>query len=324
MASYLEATRFIQNKSKPPRVTHVSGDPVLNELIAGQLEAAIGPDPSQRVSVSLEVESDKHLWAEVNQTPPAGTRRMVLCRAAHRMSGRSYDRIQGLLEDRLAPNSFVIFLSDKEWPVTLDRSAGRPKKVFDHPEVRDRLLRSGLLVSTNLPQDVDRREAQAAEIISSWGTISRSMAAYMYRRTGSLAVCRDVMLKAALLPGEVTERVIDVLAPLSEAEGMVEAILACDKPRAATLARTTVESDIHRIVARLEQDTLTLGSINRALRTEDSAPKLAERTGVPIFRILALHKHASMYDPQEVGRRLKILSTVPRSAGALEAIALTW
>ena len=331
MANYSDFYRLLQ-AGEIKRLTYLCGDePALIQSAVNLLVDSMDVGVENYVSLVAGDVPDKDVWAAMNQYALDPTqKRLVVVYNAEKL--KSVKHLEDWLNSRHMPNSYVIMASNlDDWPYKMELKEGKKVKVYIHPDVRDRVVKSGRFVGCSFPKAEESRQRQVAEYITELGTISINDALYLYRRVGEdLGKCRDVMLKASFFSGTVTEKVIDFLAQEAPDENYVKALLSRRVAVAATAARTVPVEKVPAIFGQLESDLFMLNRINRSIKRDQTSNQLATQMGVHRVQIDSLRDWAKYYDEQRTYGCAQALQASDlawrRGArdGVLEMLAATW
>lgn len=296
------------------RITWVCGsEVVLREEVIDFIRSKVKPEPGDYIALDASDTPERDVWAACNQYPAdPSAPRLVLVRDAERLKNED-PFLSWIGEMRLMPTVYLVFVADEP-----DLDTNKPHLAA----IRD----SGTIVRCATPNEDDlvkwvQRRAR--------GRITVNDAHHLLTRVGGdLGKAANVLAKAAVFEGTVTESAIDLLVSESPGAEFADLLVQLRKQQALLAAEAVARDDYPRMIGLLDVRLDLLSRLNRQIRNRATMRDMARET--PAFVVHQLLPAAREYDDSRVRRCRQVLAVVDdgvRSGardGALEALVACW
>lgn len=307
------------------RVTHVFGkEPVLVNEVIGHLRKEISPLP-----LNFHTFSDIEPWEELDQfSIEDRSSRLVLVRDAHLVGNWTpLESLYALI--RKQPNMFVVFVSD----VKIEPLASQMNQ---NSAISQTVICNGLSIET--PKDKwgkSTRQPDSILWMQSRGDISPLNAKYLWNRVdGDLVKIKDVLAKASLFSGEITQAVINALVSESVGDVFVDSLLRLDKPKACLAIPNVGPERYSSIIGLLDSSLDMMARLNVHHKAFKDRRAAACDEAIPTFFTARYWEASRRWDPprRQVARAaLGALDGPARASwgsgsqdGVLEALTALW
>lgn len=328
MASLADYYRVVE-RDGVKRFTYVCGpDRLLVEEIVDDVRRRVEPNDLDYVVLYAGEVKDKEIWAQVNQYTATqeiwveGERRqrkrLVVVRDAEKVkswAGFEDWITSGEMGRGTRAQVVVLFVgSDHEWS---------PDRM---PDVRDRIIKSGLYVKAGPLKD----EA-AVEYLCRSGKVDAHHAKYLLDRVGhDLDAAANCVRKMKYFQGTLNEQAIDRLTTRAPADDFVHALVNLKMKQAISAIEQVPESEFGRIFATLDTKLVQLYKVNKATRRNANFREIVVASKLESFQVKELMDAAKYYDANRVRKAVSALNFVDSSwangarDGLLEALVATW
>jgi len=303
---------------------------VLMEEVISEVRAALDLDPWSYISLAAGSDSERLIWTELNQHPVGGGNRLAVIRNAENLKDWSH-LISWVKARSENPKTHVIFVSNEEKvpriPPTEDERR-KNLKGATQPHIAT-ITGKGHIIECRPYTSSTAHHAVAW--VQSKVKMREGIAGHLLERAnGDLRMVRDLCVKLALFPAEITLTTINGMLAEQPRDSFSDALLALDKPTALLALEKLPVSEYGRMIGLLDA-RLDLAGLVHDMQTEYKTPsEIARAAGNKNFLVKELLPVAKHYDPK---RRLQIrtvLSTADEtirggaSVGVMEAIVVFW
>lgn len=313
------------------QLTWVCGsEVVLVEEVVQSIKAGLNPTPWNFVPLVAGEDSERAIWAEVDQYPIDNGTRLILIRSAEKL--KHWNHLLNFIANRTKNSrTFLVFVSSEattpRLPQTEEESregargalvphiaafTGKGHVIEARPFTADTAKHAVAWVQSKVPM----REGVAAHLLN--------------RSNGDLRLARDLCSKLAVFEGEPTISTINALVSEQPRESFSDALLALNK-KSALLALTRIQvSEYPRIIGLLDSRLDLAGLVHDGLVEHKPQYEIARSAGKQNFLVKDIMPVARHYDPK---RRLQIRNVLAMAdeqlrngqhVGVLETIVAFW
>jgi DNA polymerase III delta subunit len=316
VSSYGQWLRSFSGRG-PSRVTWVCGPErtLVSEVVSATCRAL---DPDETEAWTAGRDREKLVWASVLAIPFTERGRVVVVRDAHKL--RDWEKLRSWLDEKnaLRGSSLVFESGQPDFPRDSDGKLAEPCTWL-----RDSSS-SQVVRCTSLDPD----EAVAWACRQMDGLTASQATHLLERASGNLPEVRNVLSKARMFDGQVSDQALDLLC--SELPGDFADKLISGDRKGAMLAAESLGSDLGWSLGLLASRLDTLAALHRAARDNVSRRDVVSRLGVPAFLAQKYAGVARDYGENRVSRCWGVLATVEdayRSGaceGAAEVLVASW
>jgi len=317
---------FVKDQ-KVRQITWVCGDErVLVDDVVKSIRSALKPEPWNYVPMVAGEDSEKMIWAEIEQQPLDEGSRLIVVRSAERL--KSKDRIVKFIKGKASnPRVYVVFVSNEE---KIPRN--EPKSRDEKPEPVDYIAAFGTRGHV-----IECRPYTAATAKHAVGWVQSKIkiydqeAAYLLNRAnGDLRLVRDMCTKLALFPGTITKTTIEGMLSEKPRETFSDALIALDKRQALLALESLSVSEYSRAIGMLEMRLDLAGIIHDRQVERKQMADILKVAGNKAFLVREVIPYAKHYDSKRRLQIRKILSLADETlrsgqhTGVLELLVHLW
>lgn len=320
MADIAKALDMLAAKG-PRKLAYVLGIPAMRETYVDAFTHAA-------TTTRTEISADEDLPDILGATHLSPGRHVTVVRGAQHLTDASAKLLVTWASTRTKDTHVLLVAEYPTWPKTGPKREAQ----FVHPALREVFTnpRTSTLLIEGVLADTLIGHTKAADVVRHLTHASRTEAAFLARTCGyDLTRIKDTCAKTRIL-GTYAERHVTALAGREAPAEYVDALLACNKPLAASTALYVPTTAYVSTLNRLDYALDVLARIHRAMKENDSTHALAQRMGihrtvVDHYRPLAKH-----YGSSDVAKRSTALLWAAqqvakgRREGTLEMIAVQW
>jgi DNA polymerase III delta subunit len=310
---------FVSYQKKPAikQVTWVCGsESVLVDDVVETIRSNFGTDPWCFSSFTAGTDSDREIWADLDQHPIDGrTPRLVVVHSAEKLA--DLGRIsEWMATKNKNPLTSVVFISNQP-ELAREELTREMKRDRTKPTLKPHLAAiqgRGSLVECKAFTQATAKHAVAW--VQSKVAIRPGVAGKLLERAnGDLRLTRDAVVKLSAFPDEISEQTINLLLSARPRLSFVDALLELDK-RAALLALEYMDpSEYSGALGLLDQRIDVIGRVRDMLVSHASTAQISSALGTMGFLTRDLVPLAKAYDQK---RRQQLRDLLARTDEALK------
>ena len=331
MTTFSQFLKNIEKSPEPKPITWVCGtEDVLVEEVVAHVCNYLSPEPWNKASFRAGDDSDRSIWAAIDQHPMGTSPRVVVIR--HVENIQTWDPFITWVKDRgRNPRTYLVLVSAEEQvpkTVVTPEQRRRGEKPVPLPHIA---------VIGNKGHVIECRPFTTATAsrsvtwVQSKVPMRDNVAKHLLVRANwDLRLVRDTCLKLAAFQGDVTIAVINSLMSEQPRDTFVDALLALDRKTALLAAERIHPEDIGRVIGLLDAALDTAGKIHDMQVNHKTAGEMAKALGSKAFLLQDLLLVAKHYDSKRRLAIRKVLSVVDEAyrnhqrIGLLETIVTFW
>jgi len=331
MATFSVWITGVKKNPEPRQITWVCGpEIVLVEEVVNHVSEFLAPEPWNRVSLVAGEDSERSIWAALDQHPMDTSPRLVVVRHVEKI--HEWDRFVQWVKDRSRnPRTYVVMVSSeatvpKTEPTPEERRHGTRPEPLPHIAC---IGTKGHVVECK--PFTSATALRSVEWVRSKAPMRDGIARHLLTRSNwDLRLVRDTCLKLAVFPGEITISVINAMMAEQPRDSFTDALLALDRKTALLAAETIPRDEIGRIIGLLDAKLDKAGMIHDMQSDHRSPGDMAKALGPQAFLLTELIKVSKHYDAK---RRLSIRKTLAvadeayrsgQTTGLLEVVVAFW
>lgn len=311
------------------QVTWVAGpETVFVEDVVETIKSELKPEPHNVFPLVAGDDSERLIWAEIEQEPADGQRRLVIIRNADRL--KNLDRLIPFIQHRATnPNTYLVFVSRaNELPRLPPPKEDRYAKGELVPYLAA-LTGKGHIIEC---KPVTQSTADKAVLwVMEKAKINRKLAEYLLERcNGNLRLARDLSAKLRVFGGEVTVAVINLLLAEQPRDDFADALLGLDRKTALLALKKLTPSEYSQALGMLDA-RLEFAGMLHDLQVEGASPaEIGRAAGNKRFlldSILPIAKHYNAKRRLQIRNMIALADEALRSGvteGPMEAIVAFW
>lgn len=331
MASFHQWRKGLRKNPSPRQITYVCGEErVLVEEVVDQIKTALALRPWNYVSLRAGQDSERKIWAEIEQHPLDNTMRLVVVRDAEKLS--DLERFQDWVKHRTSnPRTHLVLVSNEERipktnPTPDERKKGIRPEILPHLAnlgTRGHLIECRSFTNATARYSID----WVVSKVNMPDTVARHL---MERSNFELRLVRDICLKLSVFDGVPSVPIINELLSQRPRDSYVDAIFMLDRKEALRALSEVEESDYSMLLGQLDARLDLVGMIHDMQSEYHSPYEITKAAGSQAFLVKDLIPVAKHYDTKRrhsIRQLLAVSDTALRggqSVGAMEALTLLW
>lgn len=331
MATFSGFFTSIKKKPEPRQITWVCGpEVVLVEDVISYVVSYFNPEPWNLLTLMAGEDSEREIWAALDQHPMGTSPRVVVIRHAEKIT--QWDRFIRWVKDRgLNPLTYVVMVSSEvAVPKTelTQEQRRNGEKVGPLPHIAC-IGTKGYVVECK--PFTTATALKSLEWVQSKVTMREGVARHLLTRANwDLRLTRDTCLKLAAFPGEITISVVNTLLAEQPRDTFADALMALDRKTALKALELMDTEDIGRTIGLLDAQLDKAGMIHDMMADHKSPGEMAKALGPQAFLLTQLMRVAKHYD---IKRRLTIRNALAiadeahrggQKIGVLEVVVAFW
>lgn len=331
MASFWQWRTATAKEPLPRQVTWLCGtEPVLVDEVVAYIKKALAPDAWDYVPLVVGEDSERDIWATVNQHPIGSGKRLVVIRNAEML--KRLDRLPQFIKTRNTnPRTHLVFISNEEKisrtePTPEERREGKKGTLAPHLaaigtkghviECRPFTQSTAKYAVTWVQSKVRMREGIAAHLLN--------------RANGDLRLVRDMCAKLALFPDQVSISTVNGMLTEQPRDSFVNALLALDRATALLALRSMSTDEYSRTIGLLDSRLDLAGLVHDMMSKHHPQYEITAAAGSQAFLVPDLMPVAKHYDAKRrlaIRRVLAVADEAMRSGNyeaVMEVIVAYW
>ncbi len=316
----------------PRQITWVCGsERILVEDVVTTIRRTLAPEDYNYVTLSIGEDYERDVWAALDLQPVGSGNRLVVVRNANLIQswGSFMDWVK---YRRLNPRTYVVLVSNDD-RLLRDEPSPEAKRRGAKPTMAPHLLSisapKGHLVECR--PFTQETAPQAVLWVQAKIRVRDGVAAHLLNRAnGDLRLVRDVCVKLAAFPDEITLTTINEVLSERPRETFADALIALDKKTALLALEETPPSEYGRMIGYLDS-RLDLAGLVHDMQSEFKSPsEIARAAGNKGFLVKDLIPVAKHYDAaRRLGiRKMMVLVdealTGGQQASVMQALVAFW
>lgn len=331
MASFSQFFTSVKKTPQPRQITWVCGtEHVLVQEVVQYVSGAVNATPWNVVHLTMGVDSERSLWAAMDQHPLGGSPKLVVVNNVERI--QKWDRFIEWVKDRNKnPRTFVVLVSNEERvpktePTPMERRKGEKPVPLPHIACigsRGHVVECRPFTTATAPKSLEWVKAKAP--------MRDHVAKHLLTRANwDLRLVRDTCVKLSAFPGEVTISVVNALMAEQPRDTFPDALLSLDRRTAFLAAKSIPVEEYPRILGLLDAKLDKAGMIHDMQRDHRTSGEMAKELGAMAFLLGDLLKVAKHYDAKRrlaIRRVLAVADEAVRAGhttGVLELVIALW
>jgi len=285
----------------------------------------LAPEPWNYSSLVVGDDTERDIWAEIDQHPLDNKARMVLIRDAEKLV--HWDRLYDWMKHKATnPNTHLILVSNEPKIARLpgeDRTRG---DVLPHIAA---ISAKGIAVECRPYTNATAKHAVAW--VQSKVKMRDGIAGYLLNRAnGDLRLVRDLCTKLAVFPEEISITTINGMLQEQPRDDFADALLRLDKKTALLALETIDYTEYSRIIGLLDTKLDLAGMIHDMQSEYKTISEINARAGNKNFLVkdlLPVSKHYDYKRRLQIREVLAIADTSLRegaTVGVMEAVVGFW
>lgn len=333
LSSFSQWRKSLAKNPDPRQITWLCGDEgVLIEDVVAYVKGRLQPAPWNYVPLVAGQDSERTIWAEVDQLPLGAGNRVIIIRSAEKL--KEWDRFEDWIKNRSRnPRTFLILVSNEE-RIPRTELTREQKRKGETATVLPHVAAIGTKGHVIECRPYTNATAKyAVEWVKS--KIKKPMrdgiAAHLLNRAdGDLRLVRDVCFKLALFPGEITISTVNGMFIERPRDSFADALLALDKKTALLALRDLPVADYSRTLGFLDSRLDLAGMVHDMLIDHKPQTEIARAAGAQSFLVKDIIPVSKHYDTKRRLAIRKILAITDEaiqsgnSVGIMEALVLLW
>lgn len=321
----------MKKNPEPRQITWLCGpEIVLVEEVVNHVCTFIGPEPWNRADLVAGDDSERAIWAALDQHPLGTSARVVIVRHAELL--KDWDRwIQWVKDRSRNPRTYVIMVSaelavPKTDPTREERRNGAKSEPQPHIAC---IGTKGHVVECK--PFTTATVQRSLEWVKSKVHMRDGVAKHLLERSNwDLRLVRDTCLKLSVFPGEITLAVVNALLAEQPRDTFTDALLALDRKTALLAAASIPTSEIGKVIGLLDSSLDTAGMIHDMQVEHRSPSEMAKALGAQAFLLTPLLRICKHYDAKRRLAIRKVLALADeayrngQTVGVLEVIVTFW
>lgn len=331
MASFWQWRTATAKEPTPRQITWLCGtEPVLVDEVVATIKKALAPAAWDYVPLVVGEDSEREVWAQINQYPVGSGNRLVVIRNADRL--QRLDRLPEFIKARTSnPRTHLVFISNEEKiartePTPEEKREGKKGRLVPHLaaigtkghviECRPFTQSTAKYAIAWVQDKVRMREGIAAHLLN--------------RANGDLRLVRDLCAKLALFPEQVSISTVNGMLTEQPRDSFVNALLALDRPTALLALREMTTNDYSRTIGLLDSRLDLAGLVHDMLAKHHPQYEIAAAASSQAFLVPDLMPVAKHYDAKRrhaIRRVLAVADEAMRGGnyeGVMEIIVAFW
>lgn len=317
MASFSQFRVSFAKDKGVRQITWVCGpEQVLIEDVVSSIKKRLNVAPWNYVPLVVGMDSERTVWAEIDQHPLDSGPRLVIIRNAERL--KDWNRLIEFIKYRsMNPLTHIIFVSnDERSPRVAVAPAGKFQKATEEATPYIAAFSGKGYVIECKPYTA-ATVPHAVEWVKSKVKMRDGIAGYMLNRAnGDLRLVRDMCTKLAVFPDEITLTTINLMLKERPRDSFSDALLALDKKTALLALRDLSPSDYSRTLGFLDARLDLAGMVHDMQMDHKTPSEMAMAAGNQNFLVKDIIPIAKHYDHK---RRLQIRKTLALADDALRS-----
>lgn len=315
----------------PRQITWVCGpEVVLVEDIVSYIVGYLAPEPWNLATLVAGEDSEREIWAALDQHPMGSSPRVVVLRHVERI--QSWERFIQWVKDRgRNPRTYLVLVSSEE-SVPKEELTAQQRREHVRPGPLPHIAAIGTKGHVVECKPFTPATAlKSVEWVVSKAPMRDVVARYLLTRTNwNLRMVRDTCLKAAVFPGEVTAAVITALVSEQPRDTLADALMALDRKTALLAAEEMDPNDLGRLIGLLDSKLDTVGTVHDMMLEHRSLGEMAKALGPQAFLLNDLMKVSKHYDTARRHKIRKVLAIADEAhrsgatTGVIEAVISLW
>lgn len=311
MATFSQYFTSIQKKPEPRQITWVCGpEIILVEEVVQRITTQLGPEPWNAATLSVGEDSERSVWAALDQHPLGNSVRLVVVRHADRL--QDWDRFIQWIKDRSRnPRTYVVMVSDEE-SVPRTEVTQQQRRMGEKSQPLPHIAAIGTKGHVVECKSFTTATAKkSVEWVQSKVRIREGVAKHLLTRSNwDLRLVRDLCVKLSVFPGEVTITVVNALMAEQPRDTLVDALMSLDRRTALLAASMTPPSDIGRILGLLDATLDRAGMIHDMQSDHREQSEMARALGPQAFLLGSLLNVSKHYNAKRRTEIRQVLATV--------------
>lgn len=331
MSSFSQWRTSLEKNPTPRQITWLCGDErVLVDDVVQHIRRTLAPEPwNYRPLVVGEV-SERVIWAEADQHPMGDSPRLLVIRNAEQL--RDWSRFYDWIKYRTYnPRTFLILVSNEERIPRVDLTQDQ-KRNREKPVVLPHIAAIGTKGHVIECRPYTSATAKhAVRWVQDKVRMREGVAAHLLNRAdGNLRLVRDMCLKLAVFPNEISISTINGMLIERPRDSFSDALLAMDKKTALLALRDLQTSEYSLTVGYLDSRLDLAGTIHDMQmehRPQSEIVKAVGSQGFLVKDIILIAKHYDAKRRQAIRRMLALADEALRRGntdGVMEAIVEFW
>lgn len=330
MASFSQWRTSFAKDTAARQLTWVCGsEPVLVEEVVDSIRIRVNAAPWNYVPLSAGMDSERAIWAEIDQHPIDSGNRLVVIRDAENL--KDFAHLIDFIKHRTSnPKTHLVFVSNDERVPRVTTVEGKYQKVTEAPtDYIAAFSGKGYVV------ECKAYTAQTAHYAVDWVQAQVRMRSgiaghLLERANGDLRLVRDVCRKLAVFPDEITLTTINSMLAERPRDSFADALLSLDKKTALLALRDLPSREYGRVLGFLDARLDLAGMVYDMQIEQKTFAEISRAAGSQSFLIKDIVPVAKHYDPK---RRHQIRTTMAMAdeairsgatEGVLEALIAFW
>lgn len=330
MATFHQWRKSLKPNVLPRQITYVCGEEkVLIDEVVDHIRGALHLQPWNYVSLRAGDDSERAIWAELEQFPLDGAPRLVVVRDAEKLS--DLERFTDWVKHRTSnPRTYLVMVSNepripKTSPTEEQRKKGARPEVVPHLQLGIRAHIIECRPFTNATAKYSITWVQSH--VKMPETVARHL---MERSNFELRLVRDICLKLSVFEGTPSIPVVNELLTERPRDSFTDALFALDRKGALLALREIEPGDYGQIIGGLDARLDLVGMIHD-MQTEYHSPyEITKAAGKQAWLVKDLIPVAKHYDTKRRHSIRQLLATIDAvnrqgiATGTMEALTLFW
>lgn len=331
MATFSQYVAAHRKSPAPRQATWLCGpESVLVEEILTDIIETLGPDPWNIVRMSAEEDSERSIWATLDQHPLGTSVRVVVIRHAQQI--KNWDRfLLWAKNHKLNPRTYVVLISDepgvpKTEVTQQERRRGAKPQPLPHIAALDhwgRVVECKPFTSATTNTSLEWVKAK----VPMRDPVARHL---LTRANWDLRLVRDICFKLSVFPGEPTIQVVNTIMEEQPRDELVDALMALDRRTALLAAQRVDPGEIGRIIGLLDSRLEKAALIHDMQSSYATTLEMRRALGGQAFLLHDYLQVAKHYDSKRLLSIRGVLATADaayqtgQKVGVLETLISLW
>lgn len=331
MTTFSQWRKGLDKNPTPRQITWLCGtEQVLIDDVVASIKERLNPEPWNFLPLVAGEDSERQIWAEADQHPMGNSPRLLVIRNAELL--KNWDRFEHWIATRTRnPKTFLILVSREEKVPRLEPTPEQ-RRERAKGDIVPHIAAIGTKGHVIECRPYTNATAKyAVQWVQSKVRMRDGIASHLLNRSnGDLRLVRDVCLKLAAFPGEISLSTVNGMLIERPRDTFSDALLALDKKTALLALKDLQPTDYSRTLGYLDSRLDLAGMVHDMLVEHKPQPEIARAAGSQSFLVKDIIPVSKHYDAKRrlaIRRVLAIADEALRSGsttGVMETVVVFW